>query len=217
MPIPLAMMIPFMATQSLVMGEAFGKAFQFGKRKISAMSNEEFNKLEIEQVASEMFESYKNIDMSLRESIEKSQDLQEFIVQQMLLIVPKMIESLLNKGAEVIGPVVQPAPAPPPSGGVVTTPGDLDTSDVFETKIRHNETRNVWVGIITQTDTRPTDAAVYSKAKQDLYLGSAPAMQKTLVVDKMLINHRPSKSVLINSKITWYYQVQMDFHWFTTQ
>ncbi len=37
-----------MATQSMVMGDAFGQAFQYGKRKISAMSNEEFNKTTME-------------------------------------------------------------------------------------------------------------------------------------------------------------------------
>ncbi len=38
-------MIPFMAGQSFAMGEAFGKGFQYGKRRISAMTNEEFNKM----------------------------------------------------------------------------------------------------------------------------------------------------------------------------
>ncbi len=42
-PLPLALMIPFMAAQSFAMGEAFGKGFQFGKRRVSSMTNEEFN------------------------------------------------------------------------------------------------------------------------------------------------------------------------------
>ncbi len=45
LPVPLPMMIPFMGAQSLVIGKMFGVGFQYGKRKISAMSNEEFNKL----------------------------------------------------------------------------------------------------------------------------------------------------------------------------
>ncbi len=44
-PLPLPMMIPFMGIQSAVMAEQFGTMFQYGKRRISAMSNEEFNKL----------------------------------------------------------------------------------------------------------------------------------------------------------------------------
>jgi len=43
MPLPLAVMIPFMAGQSFAMGEAFGKGFQYGKRLISSMTNEQFN------------------------------------------------------------------------------------------------------------------------------------------------------------------------------
>ncbi len=45
MPLPLPMMIPFMGIQSAVMAQQFGEGFQYGKRRISAMSNEEFNKL----------------------------------------------------------------------------------------------------------------------------------------------------------------------------
>ncbi len=45
MPLPLPMMIPFMAAQSAALALAFGENFQYGKRRISAMSNEEFNKL----------------------------------------------------------------------------------------------------------------------------------------------------------------------------
>jgi len=44
-PLPLAIMIPFMAAQSFAMGHAFGTSFQYGKRKISSMTNEEFNAL----------------------------------------------------------------------------------------------------------------------------------------------------------------------------
>ncbi len=84
MPIPLAMMIPFMATQSLVMGEAFGKAFQYGKRRISAMSNDEFNAYTPEQMARDMYQSYKLIIPDLKQSISASQDLQRFIVASLL-------------------------------------------------------------------------------------------------------------------------------------
>ncbi len=45
LPVPLPMMIPFMGAQSLVIGKMFGEGFQYGKRKISAMPNEEFNAL----------------------------------------------------------------------------------------------------------------------------------------------------------------------------
>ncbi len=53
-PLPLPMMIPFMGIQSAVMAEQFGTLFQYGKRRISAMSNEEFNKLTFEDLQDKM-------------------------------------------------------------------------------------------------------------------------------------------------------------------
>ncbi len=96
MPIPLALMIPFMATQSLVMGEAFGKAFQYGKRRISAMSNDEFNAYTTEAMASEMFKSYKNIIPELKESIAFSTDLQNYIMSKMIDMPRELIAAWLG-------------------------------------------------------------------------------------------------------------------------
>ncbi len=45
MPLPLPMMIPFMGIQSAIMAWQFGSNFQAGKRWISAMDNNTFNKL----------------------------------------------------------------------------------------------------------------------------------------------------------------------------
>ncbi len=98
MPIPLALMIPFMATQSLVMGEAFGTAFQYGKRRISAMSNEDFNKLSIEQVASQMFKSYENIIPELKQSIRKSTQFQNFIFATLLDMPRGLLAELFGVG-----------------------------------------------------------------------------------------------------------------------
>ncbi len=131
-PIPLAMMIPFMATQSLVMGEAFGKAFQFGKRKISAMSNEEFNKLDIETVASNMFASYKRIEGDLKESISQSTEFQQFIFKELILLGPELIKAIGGAVGEVA-----PTPAvEPPPGPVVTVPTGKKAKDVFATTIK---------------------------------------------------------------------------------
>ncbi len=53
--IPNPYMIPFMGTQTAVIGMMFGITYQGYKRKISAMSNEDFNKLDvIEYAMSEM-------------------------------------------------------------------------------------------------------------------------------------------------------------------
>lgn len=44
-PLPLAVMIPFMASQSAALAYAFGINFEYGKRTVKSMSNETFNKL----------------------------------------------------------------------------------------------------------------------------------------------------------------------------
>ncbi len=97
MPIPLAMMIPFMATQSMVMGQAFGMSFQYGKRKISAMSNEEFNATKLQDLATDMYATYKLIIPNLKQSINDSQDLQRYIVAS-LLDMPRDLLSAFFEG-----------------------------------------------------------------------------------------------------------------------
>jgi len=96
MPIPLAMMIPFMATQSMVMGQAFGMGFQYGKRKISAMSNEEFNKTTMEAIASEMFASYEKIIPNLKTQMADNQGLQNFIIAKLLDMPRDLISDFFN-------------------------------------------------------------------------------------------------------------------------
>lgn len=50
-PLPNPVMIPFMGIQSAIMAKMFGEYFQYGKRKIQAMSNEEFNRLDATQLS----------------------------------------------------------------------------------------------------------------------------------------------------------------------
>ncbi len=80
-PFPLALMIPFMAGQSLAMGEAFGKGFQYGKRKISSMSNEEFNKLDFRELSESLATDYRVMIPSITKSIEASDKLQSAVFQ----------------------------------------------------------------------------------------------------------------------------------------
>ncbi len=139
MPIPLAMMIPFMATQSMVMGDAFGRAFQYGKRKISAMSNEEFNATNLEEQASLMFAAYKNIIPKLETSMDDSRELQNFIVKQLLALPANIFlgeGGLLNPDARnesgqtyaefakppPVPPSVRRSPPPPPKPKPVANP-----------------------------------------------------------------------------------------------
>ena len=93
-PLPLAMMIPFMATQSLAMGEAFGKSFQYGKRKISSMSNEEFNKLTPQMMMAEQTANIQSLIPQLTQQMKNSNDMQVEIFNQMKELIPAFLKSL---------------------------------------------------------------------------------------------------------------------------
>ncbi len=114
-----------MFMQSVMMGYGFGTGFQYSKRKISAMSNEEFNATSIVQETQKMFESYKLIIPELKQSIDDSKDLQSYVLAA-------MIDMPRNLLADLFGAV---APAPvdsPDSGGSVTDPVDKTAADVFK-------------------------------------------------------------------------------------
>jgi len=95
-PFPLALMLPFMAAQSMIMGDSFGKAYQYGKRKISAMSNEDFNKLDTRQLGQEILTDYRNIIPSVTQAIEESNKFQSLIVNQLAQILRDLPADLVG-------------------------------------------------------------------------------------------------------------------------
>jgi len=98
-PFPLALMVPFMAGQSLAMGEAFGKGFQYGKRKISSMDNKEFNALNFQQLSESLATDYKVMIPSLTKSIQASDELQRAVFKalgDLLLDIPDAIKDFFT-------------------------------------------------------------------------------------------------------------------------
>ncbi len=85
-----------MAAQSMIMGDSFGKAYQYGKRKISAMSNEEFNKLDTKQLGQEILTDYRNIIPSVSQAIEESNKFQSLIVNQLAQILRDLPADLIG-------------------------------------------------------------------------------------------------------------------------
>ncbi len=81
-----------MAGQSLAMGEAFGKGFQYGKRKISSMSNEEFNALDFKELSESLATDYRVMIPSLTKSIEDSQVLQQSVFKALGQIITSIPE-----------------------------------------------------------------------------------------------------------------------------
>ncbi len=72
-----------MAGQSMLMGDAFGKSYQYGKRRISAMSNEEFNKLTPEMLGKEIAADFNVIIPSLEVAMRRSTEFQRLIIKEM--------------------------------------------------------------------------------------------------------------------------------------
>ncbi len=99
LPIPLAMMIPFMGAQSLVLGKQFGEGFQYGKRKISAMTNEEFNKITPAKLAQNNAEELKQMIPSMQASITDMRSFQSFIVRELIETVKQLPNDIFGAGA----------------------------------------------------------------------------------------------------------------------
>ncbi len=100
MPLPLAMMIPFMGVQSAVMAKQFGENFQYGKRRISAMSNEEFNRLTPKILMENANVELKSMIPSMEASITEMRTFQTFLIQEFI----KMIKEAIGAGiGELVG------------------------------------------------------------------------------------------------------------------
>ncbi len=79
-----------MGAQSLVLGKQFGEGFQYGKRKISAMSNEEFNKLTPAKLAQDNAEELKQMIPSMKGAITDMRSFQSFIVKELIETVKQL-------------------------------------------------------------------------------------------------------------------------------
>ncbi len=96
MPLPLAMMIPFMGIQSAVMAKQFGENFQFGKRRISAMSNEAFNKLTPKILMENNAAEIRNMIPSMKESIHDMDEFQKFLIVEFLSMIKSLPADVLK-------------------------------------------------------------------------------------------------------------------------
>ncbi len=96
MPLPLAMMIPFMGMQSAVMMKQAGENWQYGKRKQSSLTNEEFNK----QTQVTIFESnqreIRQMIPTMEQSIKDMRGFQDFIIVEMIELMRRGLETGLG-------------------------------------------------------------------------------------------------------------------------
>ncbi len=97
MPLPLAMMIPFMGIQSAVMAKQFGENFQYGKRRISAMSNEEFNKLTPNDLQIRANAELKAMIPTMEKSVQEMRVFQTFLIREFLRTLNDAIKAGLGE------------------------------------------------------------------------------------------------------------------------
>ncbi len=91
-----------MGAQSLVLGKQFGEGFQYGKRKISAMTNEEFNKLTPAKLAQDNAAELRQMIPSMQASITDMRSFQSFIVRELIATV-KQLPSDVFSGVQQLG------------------------------------------------------------------------------------------------------------------
>ncbi len=130
LPVPLPMMIPFMGAQSLVIGKMFGEGFQYGKRKISAMPNEEFNKLTFEAM---MSNARDEMQASIPTMIQAMQDMKPMVAAVIHEFTNYL--SLVIKAApdEIGGLVSDVAHELAPHEGKQIPAGHTEELNIFET------------------------------------------------------------------------------------
>jgi len=131
MPLPLAMMIPFMGMQSAVMMKQAGENWQYGKRLQSSLSNEEFNKQTQVTIFEKNQAEIRQMIPTMEQSIRDMRAFQDFIIVEMIELMRRGLETGLGaifgltpeQSNEFFGGTNPPSlsdPAPAPTGE--TTP-----------------------------------------------------------------------------------------------
>ncbi len=82
-PLPLPIMVPFMFMQSAAMALGFGSFFQYGKRRISSMSNDEFNKLTPEALTANLMSSINGMIPTVHDSFHQMEQMNVMILDAM--------------------------------------------------------------------------------------------------------------------------------------
>jgi len=113
MPLPLPIMIPFMMWQSAAIAAGFGTYFQYSKRRISAMSNDEFNASNPSDLTNELFD---NIMQQVPSSFQRVRAMNTLILQSMADFLEDGIKFLSGKLGGSFG-----------GGGNVPSGGDPNT------------------------------------------------------------------------------------------
>jgi len=179
MPLPLAMMIPFMGIQSAVMMKQAGENWQYGKRRISAMTNEDFNNLTPQGMLERSNQEVQAMIPSMEQSIKDMRQFQDFIIVEVIELIRRGLETGLGA---IFGMTPQESNAffggtnPLQSGGLTnqtdtstTSPNVVNPSNVPEGTVVLNPDGSISTSTKPPKDTRKEDKAKAVKAFQKLY------------------------------------------------
>lgn len=92
--IPNPTMLPFMALQSYFMMLLAGEAWQLGKRKISAMSNEDFNDMDIQEHLESLITRMEKSIPSIEKSIASFTPLAQTLTAEMIKTLPEIAKGV---------------------------------------------------------------------------------------------------------------------------
>ncbi len=178
MPLPLAMMIPFMGIQSAVMAKQFGENFQFGKRRISAMSNDEFNKLTPKIIMQNANTELAAMIPDMKQSIASMNEFQTFIIKEFLDMLTEFIHDMPQFLLDILGIKVDLHPGTDEhttDGTTTDTTTDGTTAKEFPTY-----PWDVVVKQISDLQTMPLDQLAIMR--NDALLGLYTAEQKDAIM-----------------------------------
>ncbi len=113
--VPNPIMLSFMGAQSFIMMYMAGEAWQYGKRKISAMTNEEFNKLTPIELLKQQQSTLKEAIPSMEKSMKDMQPMIKTIAAEMLAAIPQITAGI----GQGISNIINPAE----TGGTTISPG----------------------------------------------------------------------------------------------
>ncbi len=143
-----------MGAQSLVIGKMFGEGFQYGKRRISAMSNEEFNKLTFADMMSNARMDIKAAIPSMKASMSDMDDMVVLIIDMFVGYLKTVIEKSPEIAVEV--------------GGAVAGAGGAGIAGILANLLLSKENLDV-KGASTATTAQ---ALAYAKKQIDDYMHS---------------------------------------------
>ncbi len=99
-----------MAAQSFAMGQAFGTSFQYGKRKISSLSNEEFNALSATDIHGNIQADIRAMIPDMQQSFQRMESFQIDIINSMVDTIKLGLDQLgkwIGSGFGLGGPTTQ--------------------------------------------------------------------------------------------------------------